>query len=270
MPVGFTDLISDPVAGFETGPRGLLPGRPTVILIHGSGGSRLAWRAQVRPLDRTMNVLAVDLPGHGDTPGPPLKNIGGLAGWVAGLIDGLNPPRPLVLAGASLGGAVAVEIALTRKNLPDALVLVSTTPFIQVDPELLHALETDYPAGLAMFTDTLFSSGADEAAVRQSRNILAGQAPDIITSDLRAGHGFDRRADLGRIDLPVLVLCGQEDTMTPPEHSRFLADHIPGARLFMFEGAGHMLVVERHREVNQAITEFILGLPTVSGRGPSV
>jgi len=258
------ELASLPVdgqpVGLAAGRQGLRDNRPTLILIHGSGGSSLAWRIQLRYLDDKINVAALELPGHGQTPGPPLTSVTDLAGWLIKILDAWPCSMPPVLAGASLGGFVALETALLRPDLLAGLVLISTGPAFNSDPNLIEALEQDYPSWLQKFIQSAFAPQVHPGTIRQSFKFLAAVPPEVWRADLAAARSFDRRAEIQKIKVPTLVLCGALDRLTPPEHSRFLAAHIPGARLEIIEGAGHMVALERYQEVNRAVLHFVQGL----------
>ena len=250
-------LVDGRVVGLEFGRRGLKPDRPTVILVHGTGGSRVVWSLQFGPLDREVNVVAVDLPGHGLTPGPLKTSLKDLAQWVAQLVDGLDLPAPPVLGGVSLGGAVVLEAVLSRPGLAAGLVLVSSSAYFGNNGPWRETLGRDRAEGVQAWAQALFSTGTHPGTVRQTERILSQVPLDIILADLTAGAGFDRRADLGEIRIPALVLCGDEDRITPPEASRLLAAGLPEARLEMLEGAGHLVLVEKPGPVNRVILDFI-------------
>ncbi len=246
--------------GLWLGPRGLSPERSTVVLIHGAGGSRLVWSGQIRALDREVNVVVLELPGHGRTKGPLIPSIGGCAAWVIRVIEKLPLPVPPILGGISLGGAVALEAALLEADRLAGLILMAASANLPVDPSLILSLEEDYPAGLNSFATRLFSRNTARVIIQNSLDLLTLIPQDVLLNDLSAGRDYDRRDRLDRIELPTLVLCGEYDQMVPIEHSRFLADHIPAARLEIVKKAGHLLVVEAPVAVNRAILNFVRDL----------
>jgi len=253
-------MVDGRPVGLAVGRQGLRDDRPTLILIHGSGGSSLAWRIQLRYLDDKINVAALELPGHGQTPGPPLETVNSLAGWLIKALEAWSWPRPLVLAGASLGGFAALETALLRSDLLAGLVLISTGPAFNSEPDFIETLEQNRPDGLQKFIQSAFAPQTHPGTIGQSLKILAAVPPEVWRADLAAARSFDRRSEIQKIKVPTLVLCGALDRLTPPEHSSFLAAHIPGARLEIIEGAGHMVALERYQEVNRAVLHFVQGL----------
>jgi len=243
--------------GLEVGRRGLKPGRPTLILVHGAGGSRLTWRCQTRPLDKDINIAALELPGHGETPGPPLDSIAGYADWTTRVLEALPLATRPVLGGISMGGAVAMETALARPDLLAGLILIATGARLHLDPDLVQRLEKDFSGAISGFVESIFTPKTNPTTVRQSFEIMAAAGPEVILADLRCGRDFNRQSQVQNIQVPTLVLCGEQDRLTPPELSIFLADKIPGARLEIIKRAGHMLPVERWPDVNRAILNFI-------------
>ena len=81
-----------------------------------------------------------------------------------------------------------------------------------------------------------------------------------MQGDFSACNELNLTDDIVRIRIPVLILCGAEDKMTPPENSRYLADHIPGARMELIENAGHFVMMENPQAFNQALKGFAVSL----------
>jgi pimeloyl-ACP methyl ester carboxylesterase len=90
---------------------------------------------------------------------------------------------------------------------------------------------------------------------------LAKGDPDSFYGDLYACDRMDIEADIGRVAIPALVVCGDDDKMTPPDLSRFIAEAIPGAKLALIEGAGHYVMREKPGEFNQVLADFVRHLP---------
>ncbi|MEW5725085.1 MAG: alpha/beta hydrolase [Thermodesulfobacteriota bacterium] len=243
--------------GLGLGRRGLEPGRPVLLLVHGSGGSHLTWRGQLNALDRRVNVAAVDLPGHGRSDGPPAGGLEEYAAWLARTVEVLGLPTPPVVAGLSLGGAVALEAVLIRPELFSGLILVSTAARPRVEDGLVQSLKKDYPAGLARLARLLFSPDNAEQFAGQSLEILRAAPRELVLADLSAGRGFDRSRRLEEIEQPTLIIHGEKDQLVGPEEARFLAEGIPGARLVVIEGAGHLIHVEKFREFNRTVLDFL-------------
>ncbi|HEX9052094.1 MAG TPA: alpha/beta hydrolase, partial [Anaeromyxobacter sp.] len=228
-----------------------------VVLVHGAGASSADWPAELRALPG-RRVLALDLPGHGAAPGPPGASIVERAAAVEALLDA-EGIAAAVVAGHSMGGAVALTLALERPARVAGLVLVATGARLRVAPDAL-ALSAS-PEGLALaagaMADRSCGPGAsDETRAARAREIAA-TPPGLLHADLSACDAFDVMARLGELRVPALVVCGTEDRLTPPRYAAFLAERIAGARLVQVPGAGHLVMLEAPRAVAGAIAAFL-------------
>jgi pimeloyl-ACP methyl ester carboxylesterase len=245
-----------PEVGFKTGQRGFLPDRPTLILIHGAGGQAQNFLPQLRFLDRHLNILALDLPGHGRTPGPGLESITECAEWVRRSLEGL-PGESFFLGGHSMGGAVCLEIGLRYPKGPAGIILIASSARFGVSPKILEGLRTDPRATLVRINQWCYPKGTDPVLIAQAVRMMEQTPAPVILKDFLACNRYDCSDDLDKLAIPALILVGDQDVMTPPDSSRFLQGKMPFSRLTVIPGAGHMVMLERPREVNQAILEFI-------------
>ncbi len=235
-------------------------GGPPLVLVHGAGGTHRHWPEQVRQLPG-RRVIALDLPGHGGSPGPAPGSVAGLARSVLGLLDALALGSA-VIAGHSMGGAVALTLALETPARVAGLVLCGTGARLRVSPAVLQA--TADPAALAQAADAMaeWSLGAlaGPALRREFVECLLANAPGVVHADFAACDAFDVMARLGEIRAPALVLCGTEDRLTPPKYSEYLRDRIAGARLELVPGAGHLVTLEAPGAVARAVEAFLASL----------
>lgn len=238
-------------------------GAPTLVLVHGAGGSTLTWARQLEGLADRAGVIALDLPGHGGSPGPGRDRIEDYAAVVEGFLAALGR-GPVVLGGHSMGGAVTQAVALRAPHLLRGLVLVGTGARLRVLPELFTRLLADYGAGADFLTGLAWSQAAAPALLEGGRRALLATPAAVTVGDFRACDGFDVMARLGEIRLPALVVVGEDDRLTPPRYAEFLARGIPGARLCRIPAAGHFVCLEQPDAVNHAIGRFLEDLP---GRG---
>lgn len=233
---------------------------PPVVLVHGAGASSDDWPAPLRALPG-RRVLAVDLPGHGAAPGPAGASIAERAAAVEALLDEAGIAAA-VIAGHSMGGAVALTLALERPARVAGLVLVATGARLRVAPEAL-ALSAS-PEGLALaaraMADRSYGPGASDAVREARAREIAATPPGLLHADLAACDAFDVMARLGELRVPALVVCGTDDRLTPPKYAAFLAERIAGARRVLVPGAGHLVMLERPAEVAAAIAG-VLGAP---------
>jgi pimeloyl-ACP methyl ester carboxylesterase len=230
---------------------------PAVVFVHGAGGSCRLWARLGEDLSRRgRRVAALDLPGHGRSQGPGCGRIEEYADWVLRFLECGGVPRP-VLAGHSMGGGVALACALAAPGALGGLILLGTGGRLRVSGAILQGIRTDFERTVDAIVGSAFAPGAPPVMAEESRRELLACPPGVAEGDLRACDAFDVLDRLGEITLPTLVLCGESDALTPPKYSRFLAERIPGARLALVEGAGHMLMIERPAPVGESIAAFL-------------
>ncbi|MCF8034364.1 MAG: alpha/beta hydrolase [Desulfarculaceae bacterium] len=240
--------------GFYQGRSGFDPSRPSLLLLHGAGGRGEGFLPQLSGLEG-INLAAVDLPGHRGTPGPGCAVVDDYAAWLAGLLA-TGPLKP-VLLGHSMGGAIAQALALANPKLVKGLILMSTGPSLPVNPALLQGLKADFTSTVKMIVKWAYGPEADPALRAMGVEEMSQADPQVMHDDFVACDCCDLGPRLGGLNLPCLVMTGEQDKMTPPAMAQKLAEAIPGAELKLIPGAGHMPYLEKHREVNQAISEFM-------------
>jgi pimeloyl-ACP methyl ester carboxylesterase len=222
-----------------------------LVLLHGAGGGPELWDAVRR---RVPGVETPALPGHRDG-GPGMDTIDAYGRWVADGLDG-----PAVVGGSSMGGAIALWLALARPDLVHGLVLIGTGGRLRVDPAILGLLEGDPEEASAVLAGRHLRDGAARASLERCAELLARVPAPVTAGDYRACDRFDVLARLGEIAAPTLVLVGEDDRMTPVRYAERLAADIPDARLVVVPRAGHLPMVERPVETSAAIHEFLAGL----------
>ena len=203
--------------------------------------------------------MALDLPGHGCSGGEGRQTISGYADFFVRFIASLGLER-VIPVGHSMGGAIALDLALQHPEGLAGLVLVATGARLRVLPAILEGLESNFEATVEAICGYAYGSEADERLVRLSREEMVAAGPQLLRRDFLACDRFDVMDCLGEIHLPTLIICGDEDRLTPLKYSQFLADHIQGAALVTIPEAGHMVMLERPKEVNEAIVGFLRSL----------
>jgi pimeloyl-ACP methyl ester carboxylesterase len=229
---------------YEFSDEGRPGGRP-LLLIHGAGAEHRFWPKELRHLT-ALQVLAPDLPGHGASPGPAEGSIAASATRLRQWLQEIGL-RPIILVGHSMGSAIALEFALHWPEDVAGLVLVGSGVRLPVNPWLLQATaEPDLlPTAVAKITQWSFARQAPRELSDWVTERTMAAAPGVLHRDLAACDGFDAAARLPQLHLPALVLCGQEDRMTPPPASLALAEAIPNAELEFIADAGHYVMLEQ-------------------------
>ena len=233
---------------------------PVVLLLHGAGGNALLWGRVLNALPG-VNAIALDLPGHGRSAGPGRSSIAAYCDDVLGLAERLHLDD-LVLAGHSMGGAVALDVALRQPSRLRALVLMSVAARLFVAPALLQQLVEDPAKARQWIIDTGYGPQTLAEARELGARQLAEVAPEVLHGDFFACSVYDARLRLSEVGRPALVLCGAEDRLTPPSCVRALQEGLPAAYLELVPCAGPMLPLECPQAGAGAMGRFLSSLGT--------
>jgi pimeloyl-ACP methyl ester carboxylesterase len=226
---------------------------PPLLLIHGAGGSHLDWSRDLR----RMNALVPDLPGHGSSTGQPGRYT--VDSYVDELIALLNELmlRPVIPLGFSLGGLVALRMALRYPAYVAGLVLLASGAELPVDPALLDGLRYDYEATVEKLVDLQWSPEVDEDTRHRSLQRLRSIPVDVLRGDYVAAGLSDLRKAVNKIEVPALIIAGTADRMMPPEQSERLHEDLPNASLVLIEGGSHLVALEQPEAVAGAIQTWL-------------
>jgi pimeloyl-ACP methyl ester carboxylesterase len=202
--------------------------------------------------------VLLDLPGHGSSDALDGEiTIHRFSQILARFIQELELQK-IVTVGHSLGGAISLQLALDYPDLVSGLILVGTGAKLGVLPATLEGLRTDFPTGVDLvITQMGFASQTDPNQVTAIKEEAKRCDPRVGYADFLACSQFDVRDRIQEIQLPTLVLVGDQDQLTPVKWSRWLKANIEKAKLEIIEQAGHYVMVEQPVQVNQAITSFI-------------
>jgi len=230
------------------------PGKKTLVFIPGSGGDHTAWVYQCNALKSLYNIAALELPGHGNSQGPGEQNIDKYVEWVKMILPAFGIEKPVII-GHSLGAAIALTFAVKYGDLVRGIVAFGGGTRMPVNPMILDGIKKDPDAVMAM---TAKFSVAKKNRERLAK-ILAERKrdPDILYGDFLACDRLDLTGKIQQIQVPTLIVCGQEDKMTPPDASRALCESIPGAELAIIEEAGHMVMLEDPENFNMVLKKFV-------------
>lgn len=249
--------LKDLKIGFKMGPEQFSEKKPTLVMIHGAGGRSQTWQGQIHPLKDSLNTLALDLPGHGKTDGQGKKRVDAYAHWLCEVLDVLFQ-EPVFLMGHSMGGAIIQETALLYPKLLKGIILAGTGPRLQVAPMFLEGLLNKFEETVDLIISYGYSSGAKRSMLREGAKLMKEAGAKVVHDDFVACDRFDRRKDIGNINLPCLIICGEKDKLTPLSLSRVLHESIRGSTLEVLPSAGHYAMIESHKEFNQRVRHFIL------------
>ncbi len=226
-----------------------------VVFIHGAGGSHRHWLHQVRDIPHSP-TYALDLPGHGRSEGRGRDSIQAYGEWLVSFLDTAGLDRA-VLAGHSMGGGIALNLALRHPERVAGLALVATGARLRVAPAILEGFRHHPERTARLVAEWAFGPEAPAELVRRGLREMVDVPASVFLADFVACDRFDVMPRLGEIAAPAVVVCGTKDVMTPPKYSTYLRDHIPGAELCLVEGAGHMVMLERPVEVVKSLAALL-------------
>lgn len=250
------------VAG--TGPR-------TVLFLHGIGGNRDSFAADLPRLAKVWRALAWDMPGYGASPPILPLTFEALAQAVIAVLDAERADKA-VLVGHSLGGMIAQETAARFPQRVSGLVLFATSAAFggkddAFKTEFLAQRLAPLNAGKKMpeiaedLTKCLFGSNPPEAARRRAIASMGAIPGASYRAALECIVTFDRRDDLARIACPALALAAEHDKLAPPRTMERMAERIPGAAYRCIAGAGHLANFEQPAAFAAVIDEFLATIP---------
>jgi pimeloyl-ACP methyl ester carboxylesterase len=231
--------------------------RNVLILIHGAGGSYLYWPPEIRHL-AGRDILAIDLPGHGESKRGPKDSIEAYGQALLEFMDRLEIDQA-GLCGHSMGSAIAQRMSLDFPDRVYGLILIGAGARLRVHPQLIKEVSRPetYQQAVSQIMSWSFSQHADQKLVRLAGNRMKEASPMVLAADFEACNTFDIRDEVGETKQPTLVICGDDDQMTPVKFSEFLADKIRGSRLEVIPGAGHMVMLEKPEVVAGLIDDFL-------------
>ena len=238
-----------------------------LLFLHGVGGGHHAWDGQLPYFaDRGYAAHAWDQPGYGHTPVVEPYDLEQVSASLRRLIDSLD--GPVVLVGHSMGGMVAQEAYARNPSKIAALVLAFTSAAFpgggsEFARQFVQARVGPLDAGQSMadvaarLMPTMRGSKSDPDGVEHARRIMSEIPPATYRKAVRLLTTFDRKADLGKISVPTLLVAGSEDKTAPPSVMERMAKEIPGAAFVVLEGCGHLGPMDQPAAFNAALAQFL-------------
>ncbi len=224
----------------------------TIVFVHGAGGNGQRWQNQLASLQGCYGV-ALDLPGHGQSGAEPCDQVFLYREWVKEFMEAMGI-EGAVIAGHSMGGAIAMDLCVKYPQAVQGLLLISTAPYFKVSPERLAV----YQRGefRPQWNREAFSSSASEELIAWFTQEREKDSPKARYADFLACSRF-LAAGLKDVKVPTAIICGKEDVNTPYRYSEKLKEEIPKARLRLVEKAAHQILFEQPEIVNAEIEKFI-------------
>jgi 3-oxoadipate enol-lactonase len=265
LQTGVGQTIPNPVTSIATG-RGRIgsiesgSGGIPIVFLHGVGSDKSVWAPQLVHFGRSRRAVAFDYPGYCDSdPAPEGASRDDYAKAILAAMDALAIDRAHV-CGLSLGGVISIALHSLAADRCASLILADSFA-VHPDGRGIYQRSLAGSANLRAMAearvDFLLAAGALGDVRTEVVETMSKIDPAAYRIGAEAVWLADQRDRAAAIDLPTLVIVGEEDRATPPALSRELADLIPGARLETIAGAGHISNLERPAEFDRIVEDFI-------------
>jgi pimeloyl-ACP methyl ester carboxylesterase len=238
-------------------------------MVHGFALDHRMWVKQVDQLAANYRIITLDVPGCGSSPLPQSEvTLSGLADAIMQRIDGLIGHEPAVFVGLSMGGYIGWEMLNRNPGRFQAAIMCDTRAAAdsvataegrrQMAANVL-AVGTESvmsPMLLRLISEQTYNQQPE--TVELMRSMLLGTAPQTINAlQLAMANRHDFQNELGSFHLPMLLICGSEDILTPPKEMKRMAEKLPHSRFVEVSEAGHMAPLEKPSVVNSEIISFL-------------
>lgn len=249
-----------------TGTREFKAALPTAIFIHGAANDHSVWSLQSRYFAfHGWNVLALDLPGHGQSEGPACTTIGDYSTWVAAFMDAMAVKTAVVI-GHSMGSLTALELAARRPDLVRKLALVGTAVPMAVGDALIDAARDDEDKARRMIVEWSFAPvshlGNNHAVPGtwlpgNSLALMRRMAKGVLYNDLAACKAYQAgMSAAAEVEAPTLLVVGEFDLMTPPKATHLVVNEFGNANVEIIRNAGHNMMSEAPEAVLKSLWKF--------------
>lgn len=238
---------------------GFTKGRRDIVFVHGSGGNHTVWEQQYTALEHDFNIAAVNLPGHGQSEGKGEENITSYVEWVRKIADGFSFKRPVII-GHSLGAAISLKFAIIYGNMLSGIVPVGGGIRLPVSSLIMDSFLKDPSPSIALIAKFSIHKKNRDRFMDSLIEDISKVHPETIYGDLLSCNRFDITGEIGTIAVPTLMICGDDDKMTPPAYSKELTEKIAGAKLSLIKDSGHFVMMENAEDFNNALRDFVNSL----------
>ncbi|WP_421617553.1 alpha/beta fold hydrolase [Brevibacillus sp. TJ4] len=238
-----------------------------LVLLHGLGNNSQSWSRQYAGLQEHVHVIGWDTPGYGKSsdPEPEFRTFGELAEILKGFLDELGL-GPVYLLGHSMGSTLAMEFAAKYPEYLKGLILAASTRGGATNPETnekklknrLHNIENLPAQELAeLRTPAMFSPYASPELIAEGKAIMSQVRLAGYRSVAYSLFHADQTRFLAAIKVPTLLLCGEDDSVTPVAESKQVAQGIAGSTLKLIPRAGHLCYMEQPEMFNEFVRTFV-------------
>jgi 3-oxoadipate enol-lactonase len=235
-----------------------------IVFLHGVGSDKSVWAPQLDHCGQSRRAVAFDYPGYGESEFIEGATRDDYAAAILAAIDALGIDRAHI-CGLSLGGVVAIAMHAAAAHRCASLI-ISDSFAVHPGGQAIHDRSVAASQSMTMRelaearTGLLLGSAATPALRAEVIDTMAAIGPAAYRLGAAAVWLADQRDRATAIDVPTLVLVGDEDKITPPELSEELVRLIPGSRIELIAGAGHLANAEQPAAFNRRIESFLAQL----------
>lgn len=235
--------------------------RQRVLYIHGTGCNALVFERHMSALSNEFEVAAIDLSGHGRSGGTGFRGVADYAASCVAVIRALGWDQ-CVVAGHSMGGGIALAVAVYDRALVSGLMLIDTGARLRVAPAIID-LARNIAAGRTAAKASPrqgFAASTPDSVVECIRALTDGCDANVIAKDWIADDTCDFMSRLPTLDLPAIAICGREDELTPLKYHEYLEANLPKCRLAVIDHAAHWPYAEQPEIFDELVRDFLTNM----------
>ena len=229
----------------------------TVLLIHGATDNHKIWARQIQHLSQEHTPIALDLPGRGESEGPPIQGISEFREFIRAFAEVMNL-APFVICGHSMGGTISLDYAIHYPDKLRGVILVGGGAKWEVSDADIESLRQDLPNALKDMAEAMFAKQTPSHIIEGALKEISSTSVEAVVADMIACKDVNLVDQLHEIKLPILLIAGEEEPYI--EESRLIKSRIPQAQMEMIPGAAHEVPIEQPERLNRVISEFLRSL----------
>jgi pimeloyl-ACP methyl ester carboxylesterase len=240
--------------------QGINQDKDTIVLLHGSGLSHIVWSLTEQYLsNQNYNILAIDLPGHGNSEGESLKSIEEISDWLEKAFIKLNISK-ITIIGHSQGCLEAIEYYSKYSERVEALVFIGGSYIMPVNQDLIDLAEDGDDQAVKLMTKWSYENSKKFIGGNPIKSIINSPRDirEILAIDLVACNNYKNGSEaLKSINCPTLFIFGELDKMVNLEKGKKFAELVPNSKTHVIKDCGHMIMFEKAFEMREKISEFL-------------
>jgi pimeloyl-ACP methyl ester carboxylesterase len=232
--------------------------KPTLLFVHGAGQRSYCWRFQedVFINHHDFNYVTLDLPGRAGSEGDGYKTVSEYKDFLLDFIEEVNLEN-IIMIGHSMGGAIAMLIAMEHPELLKAEALIATSPKLTVAQQTLEKVRENYDDFCEVSPTRAFAEASPQELKDEYKRGLVDTGSKVCYGDLIACNEFDITDQVNQINVPTLIISADKDIMTPWKNGEYLHQEIYGSEFHLIKDSGHFVMQEKAHETNSILSRFL-------------